>query len=74
MSLELALCLIIAAAIIAAAAGFAAGCRRMAARNAAHAECVECPHHTPKSDVRAAQGAARAHRAETGHMAIVVVN
>jgi hypothetical protein len=74
MSIETALLLIIAALAIGTGAGIAIGWARMAARNAAHAECVECPHHTAKSDVRTAQGAARAHRAETGHMAIVVVN
>lgn len=55
-----------------AALAYAAGKRRMAARNAAHAECVECTHRTPKQDVSGAQAAARSHRAETGHLVLVV--
>jgi len=52
--------------------GVAIGKRRMAARNAAHAECVECTHKTPKAAVSDAQAAARSHRADTGHLVLVV--
>lgn len=46
--------------------------RRMAAKNAAHAECVECTHRTGKTAVSDAQAAARSHRADTGHLVLVV--
>lgn len=52
--------------------GYAAGCRRTIARNAAHVECLGCSHIGPDKALRAAQLAAQAHHRETGHVAMVV--
>lgn len=52
--------------------GYVAGCRRTTARNAAHVECLGCSHIGPDTALRDAQGAARAHHADTGHIAMVV--
>lgn len=72
MSIALALWLIATAAGIGYAAGFVYGSHKTAARNAAHVECLGCSHIGPNKALRAAQKAAQEHRAETGHVALVV--
>lgn len=52
--------------------GYAAGCRKTTARNAAHVECLGCSHIGPNTALRAAQLAAQAHHRATGHVAMVV--
>lgn len=42
------------------------------ARNAAYAECVECPHKTAPDALAAAHSAALAHRSDTGHHVMIV--
>lgn len=64
--------LTIAVTLSALAGGYVAGCHRTIARNAAHVECLGCSHIGPNTALRAAQGAARAHREATGHVAMVV--
>lgn len=64
--------LAIASHVATGAVAYGIGKARMAARNAAHAECVECSHKTGKKALSAAQAAARSHRAETGHLVMVV--
>lgn len=62
----------LAAWALGAAVGYAYAAHKNRARNAAHVECVECTHRTGKTALRDAQSAAQAHRAETGHIALVV--
>lgn len=64
--------LTIAATLAATAGGYVAGCLKTTARNAAHVECLGCAHIGPNTALRAAQRAAQAHRADTGHIALVV--